>query len=1631
MKTGIVLSDAAYRMLLLTIALSLSSVRADAAMNDVTGLTPTLTVTFDNDSVTNINGTGTVLIVSPEGTSKFVTSPNGRAIDTSSFTPYGNVSGITVANSPFTVSAFATLGTNANGILFHLRDDVGGTGGGLVLRRGASATDAVVTYNHSSTPVITASGILSADTAYHHYAIVATGIGLTLYVDGVVKGTSTSNTISAAKTNYQFGSRHTGTVSGETKGGGKLDDFRVYGAVLTQGQVQILYTALNGLISIKTGTRDDTENGGNVSLFGTNFGVVAAYPSTWNKTTNTLTGGAGVITNLLTGAGSLSGIKLYYTSATNAVSGGTTNTPNGTLTKTCLDDGSAATYTVNDSGTAVVLPDPGTSRGWEAMLTGVAYTNADLYVIIASDSDQNLFKACPVLVKVGDGAWTSYYGEAGLETTRIGNLTWPGSVYSTGVLKEGNHYLKIPLTGLTTNTPIAITHGARDLATQTRIGLAGLQLVRRDNASTAANDPYYLRTVTGSANWDESVWENKGTTANAWLNSSAEQKTTAILTTSGATSLTLPDGGVTAEAFSVKGSGAFTLAGPGALTLNGRGLIDSCGVAATDIVNISAAVLGTNITLTANNPNAATAGYTRLVNTTNDFDTLTVTRGTLAADSRLPADAALVLGGGSLLFTSSGTFTNALQFADDARISVAQTFAAGISATLTSAFNLTKSGNGTLTLSGGATSRNLLFENAGTLRLTGTTPFAFVTSIGSSNATALEVAAPLTLSGTFALGGSTLTLDEGGTITAPAIRWCDGGPYTTTANQSGGRIVVSGSANAVSTSDSVLMASYPGTLNYTQSGGEFLATNAVVLMTWQGAAAWTIGGSGRAYVKGVNMRGTNQVGSSTTLALSGGTLEVGGSGVFSTATTSARTINLSTGTVRAWDDFTVAASAVSSAVNLKDSASGVTLDSNGKTITWSAPLADAGKVVVNDSATTPGLVRLMAAGTHTGGTDLRSGTLEAGHASALGTGPLRLTGGTLSVGKVDATAGALTATNPATLKISLGLLPDLSDSGSLRPASVVFQGDATNALQVVLDLHGLDSTLAEYPILLSSSIPADATNKMTVSFINRGENLPQTAAVSLQSRAGGIYAVFTGVTVPKALFWRNGQASGDWSTNEAATPWGINAVGGTSAPFSAFDSVNFTDTDQSAVTVSVQGSLAPSLMKVNNAGTAYSFADAGDGSLTLPDTAFTKQGSGSVAFGVPVAMANSLTVEAGKLGFNAAFGTVSNATFASSLTVASNAILSFGGNSVTQTLSGSLSGTGTLSVASGKLKLSGSATSFGGNVIVSNGVLELARADQFLSNNSSIRVAAGAVCEVTARDATGYDVPNTNPIILYGTLKFLQRDSTGRGIRMYDGSELLLKGTDMDSTHAMDLFKLPIIALVSGAASIRPLDPANAAQASMLVRTEHSPKTFDVQASNAVLTVAAPFIGGDAVTALAKVGPGTLRWTAVNTTASKILVSAGTLEIGDPGRLGAGTSAQPIEIATNAVFRYDSSASQTLSGTITTSGSFVKSGAGKLTLSGTLTVNSGGALVVSAVTNSVDAVVVNGSAMTVNGTIQVLNAARLTGGKTYILLTSAQALPSGIASKVTVDQHSWIVETVNTGKTLQIHRLVGTLIQVR
>jgi autotransporter-associated beta strand protein len=93
---------------------------------------------------------------------------------------------------------------------------------------------------------------------------------------------------------------------------------------------------------------------------------------------------------------------------------------------------------------------------------------------------------------------------------------------------------------------------------------------------------------------------------------------------------------------------------------------------------------------------------------------------------------------------------------------------------------------------------------------------------------------------------------------------------------------------------------------------------------------------------------------------------------------------------------------------------------------------------------------------------------------------------------------------------------------------------------------------------------------------------------------------------------------------------------------------------------------------------------------------------------------------------------------------------------------------------------------------------------------------------------------------------------------------------------------------------------------------------------------------------------GTTVLNSVNTFTGPISVTNGTLQIGAAGRLGGGTYAGDIGIATGLTFEYGGTATQTLSGIISGLGSLVKaSGSGILTLSGentyegTTTINGG------------------------------------------------------------------------------------------
>ena len=94
---------------------------------------------------------------------------------------------------------------------------------------------------------------------------------------------------------------------------------------------------------------------------------------------------------------------------------------------------------------------------------------------------------------------------------------------------------------------------------------------------------------------------------------------------------------------------------------------------------------------------------------------------------------------------------------------------------------------------------------------------------------------------------------------------------------------------------------------------------------------------------------------------------------------------------------------------------------------------------------------------------------------------------------------------------------------------------------------------------------------------------------------------------------------------------------------------------------------------------------------------------------------------------------------------------------------------------------------------------------------------------------------------------------------------------------------------------------------------------------------------------LIKTGVGTLVLTnAGNSYNGDTTVSGGILRIGTGGRLGSGTYAGGIDIASGATFDYNSTANQTLNGAITGAGILQKSSTGRLTLGNTANTYTGG-----------------------------------------------------------------------------------------
>ncbi|MBR2938592.1 MAG: hypothetical protein IKC15_01880 [Kiritimatiellae bacterium] len=226
-------------------AVALGAASVYAADADVTGLVPTLRLTFDGQSLAN---TGSGSLTMSGGVTTYVESEQGYALDTPTCAPYGSISGVFAANRDSAIAAVAKLGTKSTGILFHFRN--GNTS--IMLRRGAAANQIVLTENNSSSALITVNDIANGDTEYHLYVVNILQGRVDLYVDGVLAGTTTTTPRASDLVNWQFGGRHGGVISGEAICGGPIDDLRVYASALSTEQMSALGDSLLPALMIRS-----------------------------------------------------------------------------------------------------------------------------------------------------------------------------------------------------------------------------------------------------------------------------------------------------------------------------------------------------------------------------------------------------------------------------------------------------------------------------------------------------------------------------------------------------------------------------------------------------------------------------------------------------------------------------------------------------------------------------------------------------------------------------------------------------------------------------------------------------------------------------------------------------------------------------------------------------------------------------------------------------------------------------------------------------------------------------------------------------------------------------------------------------------------------------------------------------------------------------------------------------------------------------------------------------------------------------------------------------------------------------------------------------------------------------------
>jgi autotransporter-associated beta strand protein len=917
-----------------------------------------------------------------------------------------------------------------------------------------------------------------------------------------------------------------------------------------------------------------------------------------------------------------------------------------------------------------------------------------------------------------------------------------------------------------------------------------------------------------------------------------------------------------------------------------------------------------------------------------------------------------------------------------------------------------KEGVGTLTLNATNTYTGTTIINAGTLVLNGTNTSSAITinsgtlaGTGSGGDTTVESGGRISPGGSSigTLATSTLTLNGGGGYTfhidnvsgTPGTNWdllnVGGGSGLVTINSSGGTpftIYLNGSPTGWSDS-----ATYSWNIISSSNISGFAADKfAFNLAGFNGGVAPT----GSFYM-------TN---SGTALVLNYGILGEsiwsGGTGSWDTGFSPALTNNTNVvftgagGT--ATNNMTTATLDSLQSITFNSTAGSYTLTADSGSAGHSATQLTVSGSIINNSTADQTVNLAMTFNTNRV-VDTASGNISIG-------GVINGSGGLTKNGSSTLTlTDANTLTGP--IQVNEGTLATTGSGGFANTANITVASGATYNVGVADQINSLTSpgslTLANGTLTISSS----TTNSSISGAITGSGGLTKNGSSSLTiSNNNSGYSGTTTIGAGTLLIGNDGAlGSGNLQLGQS----GVTAT------------ITIASTDSTARTISNElSNLAGSTFNLTlgqSSGGTGNLTFSGTGSTTLGATrtftvlntstfdgvfagtsssALTKSGTGTMILTGNSTYGGTTTINAGTLQIGAGGGTGS----IDSPTIVNNSALLVN-RTGSLTLSGNMSGTGILTKnGSGTLVLTGNNT-YGGTTTINAGTLEIGASGQlgggsyagnivmngaFTYNSTADQTLSGQLSGVGNLNKYGSGTltlsgSNTrlgnlnmglnSPSLTGGTVKLAHNNAIGSGSIIWENDGIIELGVDGltignnnlinnrgSATDGRRLYRLDLAGSNTGTLS-----------GGFDIRNFSSTTTFDVGTDD-TLTLSGNILNASNAGAFTKTGDGTLVLTgAANTASGTIVISAGTLQIGNGGTTGTlSTFASGNAVTNNGTLVFNRSDAITVANAISGTGALVKQGASTLTLSGSNSYSGGTTL------NS-GTLVIGNTAAAANGTI--------------------------------------------------------------